>query len=195
MKKKTLAQIFFLIIIVVLVFFIYNKYFSDKKLKKNSTKITQIKKEPGDKEKSNIVYNIKYTSYNSNGGKYIVTADRGKIFNKDKNLTLMENVNATIVFKETAPINFRSNEAVYNNMNYTTEFYGDVLMTYMEHDIKSDKLSLNFSKNLATISNNVFYKNLNTSLKADRIRVNLLTKDTNIYMKDKSNKIKVISKN
>ena len=102
MKKKTLAQIFFLIIIVVLVFFIYNKYFSDKKLK-NSTKITQIKKEPGDKEKSNIVYNIKYTSYNSNGGKYIVTADRGKIFNKDKNLTLMENVNATIVFKETAP--------------------------------------------------------------------------------------------
>ena len=194
MKKKTLAQIFFLTIIVVLIFFIYNKYFNNKKLV-ITPKITQIEKSSSNNEKSNIVYDIKYTSYNSNGDKYIVTADRGKIFNDNKDLTLMENVNATIILKNSSPINFWSVEAVYNNINYTTEFYGDVLMTYMEHDIKSDKLSLDFSNNLATISNNVSYKNLNTSLIADKVKINLLTKDTKIYMKDKSKKIKIISKN
>ena len=194
MKKKTLAQIFFLTIIVVLIFFIYNKYFNNKKLV-ITPKITQIEKSSSNNEKSNIVYDIKYTSYNSNGDKYIVTADRGKIINDNKDLTLMENVNATIILKNSSPINFWSVEAVYNNINYTTEFYGDVLMTYMEHDIKSDKLSLDFSNNLATISNNVSYKNLNTSLIADKVKINLLTKDTKIYMKDKSKKIKIISKN
>jgi lipopolysaccharide export system protein LptA len=65
----------------------------------------------------------------------------------------------------------------------------------MEHDITSDNLNLDFSQNLATISNNVFYKSLNTSLKADRIKIDLLTKDTKIYMNDKSKKINVISVN
>ena len=107
----------------------------------------------------------------------------------------MKEVNATILLKDLSPINFWSNEAIYNNINYTTEFYGNVLMTYMEHDIKSDNLSLDFSKNLATVSNNVLYKNLNTSLKADRVKIDLLTKDTKIYMIDKLKKIKVISAN
>ena len=107
----------------------------------------------------------------------------------------MENVNATILLKDSSPINFWSNKAVYNNMNYTTKFYGDVLMTYMKHNIKSDNLNLNFSKNLATISDNVVYKNSNTSLKADTVKIDLLTKDTKIYMNDDSKKIKVISTN
>jgi|TARA_B110000261_G_C13048439_1_gene343281 LPS export ABC transporter protein LptC len=194
MKKKTLAQNFFLIIIAVLVFLVYNKYFSNKN-SNISTKITYIDENTNSSEKSNIVYDIKYVSYDNNGGKYTITADRGEINNEDKNLTLMKEVNATILLKDLSPINFWSNEAIYNNINYTTEFYGNVLMTYMEHDIKSDNLSLDFSKNLATVSNNVLYKNLNTSLKADRVKIDLLTKDTKIYMIDKLKKIKVISAN
>ena len=194
MEKKTLTQIFFLIIIVVLVFSVYNKYFVSKK-ENYSKKTTQTVENTNNEEKSNVVYDIEYISYDNSGGKYIITALRGEISNKDKNLTLMENVNATILLKDSSPINFWSNKAVYNNMNYTTKFYGDVLMTYMKHNIKSDNLNLNFSKNLATISDNVVYKNSNTSLKADTVKIDLLTKDTKIYMNDDSKKIKVISTN
>ena len=194
MKKKTLTQIFFLIIIVVLVFSVYNKYFVSKK-ENYSKKTTQTVENTNNEEKSNVVYDIEYISYDNSGGKYIIKALRGEISNKDKNLTLMENVNATILLKDSSPVNFWSNKAVYNNMNYTTKFYGDVLMTYMKHNIKSDNLNLNFSKNLATISDNVVYKNSNTSLKADTVKIDLLTKDTKIYMNDDSKKIKVISTN
>jgi uncharacterized protein YxeA len=194
MEKKTLIQIFFLIIIVVLVFSVYNKYFVSKK-ENYSKKTTQTVENTNNEEKSNVVYDIEYISYDNSGGKYIIKALRGEISNKDKNLTLMENVNATILLKDSSPINFWSNKAVYNNMNYTTKFYGDVLMTYMKHNIKSDNLNLNFSKNLATISDNVVYKNSNTSLKADTVKIDLLTKDTKIYMNDDSKKIKVISTN
>lgn len=194
MKKETLLQIFFLTLIFALIFLVYNKYFSSEKLN-NSTKITPINKNVINEIKSNIVYDIEYISYDNDGGKYIIKADKGKINIEDKKLTTMENVNAIITLKNSSPINFWSKGAIYNNINYTTEFYGDVLMTYMEHDITSDNLNLDFSQNLATISNNVFYKSLNTSLKADRIKIDLLTKDTKIYMNDKSKKINVISVN
>ena len=194
MKKKTLAQIFFLMIIVFLVVLIYNKYFSENKLN-SSIKVVEIKENTKNEKKSNTVYDIKYISYDNNGGKYVIRAARGNITNEDENLTLMEEVSATIELKGLSPINFWSDEAIYNNINYTTEFYKNVLMIYMDHDIKSDNLSLDFDQNLATISNNVFYKNSNSSLKADRIRINLLTKDTKIYMDDKLKKIKIMTKN
>ena len=173
---------------------IYNKYFSENKLN-SSIKVVEIKENTKNEKKSNTVYDIKYISYDNNGGKYVIRAARGNITNEDENLTLMEEVSATIELKGLSPINFWSDEAIYNNINYTTEFYKNVLMIYMDHDIKSDNLSLDFDQNLATISNNVFYKNSNSSLKADRIRINLLTKDTKIYMDDKLKKIKIMTKN
>ena len=107
----------------------------------------------------------------------------------------MENVDAVIILKGSPPINLSSDSASYDNMSYTTEFYGNVTMAYMEHDIISDNLYLNFNQNLVTISDNVLYKNLNTSLKADEIKIDLITKDTKIYMNDKSKKIKIINTN
>ena len=194
MKKKTLIQIFFFIIIVVLVFSVYSKYFVKIKLN-NTQKIIQTIKNTDNKKKSNVVYDIEYISYDNNGGKYVITALQGEMSSKNESLTIMKNVNATISLKDLPPINFWSNEATYNNINYTTEFYGDVLMTYMEHNIESDNVSLNFTKNLATISNNVFYKSSKTSFKADTVKIDLLTKDTKIYMNDSSKKIEIISIN
>ena len=61
--------------------------------------------------------------------------------------------------------------------------------------ITSDNLNLYFEKNLADILNNVVYKNLNTTLEADKIEIDLLTKNSNIYMNNKFEKIKIINKN
>jgi hypothetical protein len=52
-----------------------------------------------------------------------------------------------------------------------------------------------FKKNLAYISDEILYKNLNTQLQADKIEVNLLTKNLKIFMNDKSKKIKILNIN
>ena len=45
------------------------------------------------------------------------------------------------------------------------------------------------------ISKNVIYKNLNNSLKADTIEVNLKTKDTKIFMYEKNKKVNIKNNN
>ena len=54
-------------------------------------------------------------------------------------------------------------------------------------------MNLLFNQNLATISNNVIYKNLNTELFADKIEIDLITKNSKIFMKNNSKKVKIVS--
>jgi lipopolysaccharide export system protein LptA len=68
-------------------------------------------------------------------------------------------------------------------------------MTHHIHAITSDNLDLSFDENLATISDNVIYKNLNTRMQADKIEIDLITKNSKIFMNDKLKKVKIININ
>ena len=46
-----------------------------------------------------------------------------------------------------------------------------------------------------TISDNIKYKGMNTELLADKIKINLITKDTKIFMNNKTKKIKTVTLN
>ena len=107
----------------------------------------------------------------------------------------MKNVMANINLKNSDPVKISSKNAVYNTVNYTTNFYDDVLIEYSENVITSDNLDLVFEKNIATIYNNIIYKNLNTKLQADTIVIDLITKNSKIYMNDQSKKVKIININ
>tara|TARA_B100000787_G_C15981049_1_gene201599 strand:- start:64 stop:387 length:324 start_codon:yes stop_codon:yes gene_type:complete len=107
----------------------------------------------------------------------------------------MKKVTATINFKDSSPINIYADNALYSNFNNNTNFYGNVLVTYVDNVIESEKMDLFFEKNFATISNNVIYKNLNTQLEADKVEIDLITKNSKIFMEDKSKKIRIISLN
>ena len=106
----------------------------------------------------------------------------------------MKKVKATINLRDSDPIRISSNFAVYNNTNFNTKFYEKVLMTHHIHAITSDNLDLSFDENLATISDNVIYKNLNTTMQADKIMMDLITKESKIFMDNKSEKVKIVSK-
>ena len=107
----------------------------------------------------------------------------------------MKKVIATISLNSSMPIKIYADNAIYNDINNNTNFYGNVLMTYNMHIINSDNLNLMFEKNLATLSNNIIYKNLNTKLEADKIEFDLITKNSKIFMYDKSDKINIVSMN
>ena len=107
----------------------------------------------------------------------------------------MTNVVATINMKNSKPITISSDTAIFNNVNYDTNFSKNVFVTYEEHIITSDNLDLIFEKNLATISKNIIYKNLNTVLEADKVEIDLITKNSKIFMNDKSKKVKIFNIN
>ena len=93
------------------------------------------------------------------------------------------------------PIIIYANNAIYDKINYNTNFYENILVVYTQHSITSDNLDLDFQKNLATLSNKITYKNLNTKLQADKMEINLITKNSKISMYDTSEKVKIVSMN
>jgi lipopolysaccharide export system protein LptA len=107
----------------------------------------------------------------------------------------MKKVIATINLNASMPIKIYADNAIYNDINNNTNFYGNVLMTYNMHIINSDNLDLMFEKNLVVLSNNIIYKNLNTKLEADKVEVNLITKKSKIFMNNISDTVKIININ
>ena len=102
---------------------------------------------------------------------------------------------ATINLNNATPITISADHAMYNNITHDTKFYENVLMTYNEHVTNSDNLDLMFEKNLATLSNNIVYKNLNTKLEADKMEIDLITKNSKIFMNNASDTVKIVSIN
>ena len=144
---------------------------------------------------SNILHNIKYVSKDKFGNGYVIISDLGELSNDQPELISMTNVTATIDLNNSTPIKISAAKAIYNSINYDTKFYENVLVTYDEHIIKSDNLDLDFEKSLATVSNNIIYKNLNTKLQADKVVIDLITKNSRIFMNNKLDKVNIVKIN
>ena len=194
MSKKILLQLFLFTIIVIISIIFIKTYFLEKNIK-IIKKNADIEKNSLAKEKSNLIHNIEYISKDQMGNAYIVESELAEIDENNPDLILLKNVIATINLSNSTPIKVYSDNAIYNNVNYDTNFYTNVIVTYTEHKITSENLDLIFNKSLATITNNITYKNLNAMLEADKIEIDLLTKNTKVFMDDKSKKIKLIKSN
>ena len=104
----------------------------------------------------------------------------------------MYQVKALILDQINLPIIITAKEAVYNNSNYNTNFRGDVTIEYMDYNIFADKMDLNFQKNIIKIFQNVRYVGAENKLTSDNIELNLLTKEIDIYMNSKTDKVQII---
>jgi len=191
MNKKTAIQVLLIFIIFLFSILFYLKYF------KNSKKISEnIPKEDkqniaSQNDSSTYIDNINYISSDTRGNKYQITAEQAEIKTEDSDVMLLENVVAYILNKNSDTIIITSNFSVYNSKNYDTIFSENVIILYTGHKITGEYLELSFLKNLGTISKDVIYKGKKTSLFADKVEINLTTKDTKIFMDDKNKKVLV----
>jgi len=193
MKKKTLLQLLILIVIIVIFIFFYKNSNQNKKANisiklNNQSKIINS-------DNSNLISNLKYVVEGEDGISYTITSEIGELSVEQPNLILMRRVLAVIKNDYGKPLKITADNAIYNNINHDTQFYDNVLMIYQEQVINSDNFDLVFINNLATIKNNVVYKDQNTKLFADKVEINILTKNSKIFMYDKQKKIKIISIN
>ena len=195
MSKKFILQIIlfsFIILIIGGTFYYLNR--DNKNNQELSVIETEKNQNKESKKKSSIIKNIKYTSADSEGNKYEIIAKLGEVDFNDQEIINMQNVKAIIALKDSEVIIINSDFAKYNTKNYDTQFSENVLMTYDEHIIRSQNLDLFFEKQIAQAMNNLVYENNTSRLRADKIEIDLITKNSKIFMYNKKKKIKISGK-
>ena len=148
-----------------------------------------------DKTASNIISDLSYKNIDHKGNIFNINSKITKIFEDKEDLNFMEVVVARIFLLDGRVIEIFADKAIYNTINYNTEFVGNVHVVEDETKITSNNLNFIFDKNLITIYNDVKYKGYNKLLMADKVNINLLDQKINIYMDNEMNKVKINLKN
>jgi len=188
MNKKTVLQVLMIFLIITISLSFYFKYFNktDKNLKKNKV-IEKININQNDS--STYIDNINYISSDSKGNKYQITAKKAEIDVNDSDIMFLENIIAYIFVKDSDVVKITSDFGKYNSKNYDTIFSKNVIVVYPGHKITGEYLDFSFLSNLGTISTNVIYKGDKTNLFADRIEIDLISKDTKVFMNNSTKKV------
>tara|TARA_B110000858_G_scaffold22437_1_gene22659 strand:+ start:326 stop:886 length:561 start_codon:yes stop_codon:yes gene_type:complete len=174
----------------------YRTYFLN-----NSKKAVEVNNKTENKivenieENKNIIENFEYSVKNLNNDEYNITSKEATIDLNNPDLIYMKDVIAIMQTNKSPNIYIYSDNALFNKRTYETNFDTNVLIEHDIHEIKSDKLDFFLKENLVTISDNIKYKGTNTELLADKIKINLITKDAKIFMNNKTEKVKTVTLN
>ena len=195
MYKKLLIQFLLLITIFIIVFATFFLYFNKKeKLKTSSLPIIKEKKLLIDDDTGTLIKDINYSFSDLSDNYYELMSKVGKIDINNPDKIFMTNVVATIYLVDSSPLKITSNYANYNKINHETNFFENVNVTHLIHKATSENLDISFNDNLASMYNNIVYNKPGTNLKADRLEIDLITKNSKIFMDNKTEKIKIIDK-
>jgi len=145
--------------------------------------------------KNNLIKNLRYEVNFDNNTQYIITSDLSELqYQGEYEIVFMQKVVAKIIDENNVELTITSDNAIYNNSTYNTNFSENILIKYMDNIIYSDNLDLDFNENIVKIYNNVVYEGVKGKIKTDNVLVNLLNKNVEIFMTNPEKKIMVISK-
>ena len=195
MYKKIFIQLLLLIILFTIVFSTFFLYFNKKEnLKISNLPIVEEKESLIDDETGTLIKDINYSFSDPAGNYYELLSEVGKVNINNSDKIFMTDVVATIYLVDSSPIKITSKYANYNKINHETSFFENVKVTHLIHKATSENLDISFNDNLASMYNNIVYNKPGTNLKADRLEIDLITKNSKIFMDNKSEKIKIIDK-
>ena len=190
MSKKTAIQTLLIFLIFIISVSFYLKYFNDNR-KALKNKVLEKKTNINQNSSSTYIDNIDYISFDAQGNKYQITAKQSEIKIENTNIMFLTDVIAYIFIKNSDTVKITSDFGKYNSKNYDTVFSENVIVIYPGHKITGEYLDFSFLKDLGTISKNVIYSGDKTNLFADKVEINLTTKDTKIFMNDSDKKVLV----
>ena len=195
MYKKVIIQLLLLITLFIIIASVFNIYFEKEKnlTEKNVTTGKTVESEIGD-ETGTLIKDINYSFSDHSGNYYELFSEFGRIDIEDSEKMFMTNVKATIYLINSAPIKIVSKYANYNKVNHETNFFENVKVTHLIHNATSKNLDISFNNNTALMYNNIIYNKPGTQLTADRLEIDLITKNSKILMDNQYEKIKIIDK-
>ena len=185
MTKRNLLLLIFILATIIIALFIY---FYKIPVEEKNVKIDETKIE----EKSfasNIIQNVKYTSKDIRGNEYIITAKEGEIDINNDNVIFLKSVEAKIILNNQNKIFISSEYGKYNINNFDTIFNKNILINYLQNNIKGEYLDFSLQRNSMIISEDVVFSDNNNVLKTDVVEIDIKTKNTKFYMYDKDHKV------
>ena len=174
--------------IIIISLWFYLKYFTNNF---EEVKETQIIEKNDKNQNSNSTYidDINYVSTDIKGNKYQITAKQAEIKVENSDVMFLKDVVSFVFMKDSDIIKITSNFGKYNSKNYDTIFSKNVIVIYPGHKITGEYLDFSFLSNLGIFTTNVVYTGEKINLFADKIEMNLTTKDTKIFMNDNEKKV------
>ena len=188
MNKKTGLQAIMVLVIIFISLWFYLKYFTENF--KDVKKTLAIEK-VDEKQNSTSTYinDINYISTDVRGNKYQISAKLAEIKIENPDLMFLSDVVAFVFIKDKDTVKITSNFGKYNTNNYDTIFSENVIVIYPGHKVTGEYLDFSFLTNLGVFTTNVIYTGEKTNLFADKMEMNLTTKDTKIFMNDAGKKV------
>ena len=189
MVNRLVLRIFFTTLILAILLFIILKFSSNEKQIGNNNVKNVIEKT----ENSNVIKDVSYKSKSNDGSEYNLEALEGIIDQNNSDIIYLTTIIAFIKLKDGKIIIIKSKFGKYNIKNFDTIFSKNVIIKYLNNEIKGEYLEFSLDKNLMIISKNVIFNNDKSSLKADVIEVDIKTKDIKVSMYEKNKKINIKS--
>ena len=188
MSKKTGLQILMILVIFLIFILFYLKYFTKSfESLKEATIIEKI--DESQNITSTYIDDINYVSTDIKGNKYRITAKQAEIKIENSDVMFLKDVVAFISLKKSDTIKVTSNFGKYDSKNYDTIFSENVIVIYPGYKITGEYLNFSFLNNLGIFTTNVIYTGEKTNLFADKIEMNLITKDIKIFMNNAGKKV------
>jgi hypothetical protein len=185
-KGKIIKILFFFLFIIVIFIF-----FKTKEKPPQIENLDRINETKVNQSNSNIINEVSYQSFDTNGNEYIINALKGEIDLADSDIIFLTDVEAQINLKNSNSILISSEFGKYNIKNFDTIFSKNVNILYLESKITGDYLDFSIDRSSMVISRNVVYTNNENILKTDVVEIDIKTKDTKIFMYDEKKKVNI----
>ena len=191
-QKKTQIILTSIGLILLLITYFYYPYMKKVKFTDNQVVQKDGSNTP-DIDQGTSFENVKYEGLYQINNTFSVMSEKAHILNKEPDVVYMTNMHVILYLDNGRIVNILSNKGRYNKVTYDCFFEDDVRATDEETKIFSDNLDLLATEDSAKIYNNVIVNYPETSLRADKIDYDFVTKYFKVSMfDDKAVKIKVL---
>ena len=185
-------------LILLFVLFLFSIIFYKSFFQENNQVNEDLRKQEDQNlsnKQNNLIKNLRYDVKFDNNTQYTISSELNELtYENEIEIVKMQKVSAIFIGSNNIPLIISSDKAIYNNSTYNTNFIDNVIVEYLDHTIKSEKLDMNFTKNIVLISDNVVYEGSEGLVNTDNIIINLESKNAKVFMNRQKDTVEATSK-
>ena len=201
MKSKSFIQLILFSIIILSSFIVYQFFFKDNKsVKIIDSQPNEIQSQNSQIMQSeiidtdNIIEKLEYKSIDAYGNEYVIKSSKAESQVNDTNNVKLFKVTAIIYSPKKKPIMIKSDFALHNKLTFNTKFYDNVEILHDTIEVTSDNLDLLYKENRVDLYNIKSANYKQSTLLADKITFDILTKNVSVNMYKDNQRIKILYK-
>ena len=201
MKSKSFIQLILFLIVILSSFIVYQYFFSENKsVKIIDSQPNEIQSQNSQIMQSeiidtdNIIEKLEYKSIDAYGNEYVIKSSKAESQMNNSNDVKLFKVSAIIYSPKKKPIMIKSDFALHNKLTFNTKFYDNVEILHDTIQVSSDNLDLLYKENRVDLYNIKSANYKQSTLLADKITFDILTKNVSVNMYKDNQRIKILYK-